>query len=236
MNKRPLLRYVVRMLVVFAVLALISLALVSIAEADGFFARCQYLNNCETFATEFFVTNHKNGILVEGEIPDADLTNTANPVELIVTTGDVYTLCSNTHGLEKVTGDILWRGDVEHGWFSMYIPLQEGEYNITVYMGQSVCANCPQAWVFPITVKHKPCEWEMYVLKGTQYDCYLTRNRTLGDMKTELPSRFDGTDYMQSLCALYDCTPEGWVKRLDFGWTGRWTTTCKTPQPCTACP
>jgi len=216
-----------------AIFALIvALILVVPAGADGFFQRCNYLNDCETFDTEFAVTNYKKGILIEGQVPDADLHETGNPLEIIVTTGDVYTKCHNTLGLKEVTGEILYRGEVQPGWFSLYVPLAEGDYNITVYMGQTECANCPQAWVVPITVKHKPCDW-IYVLEGSLYDCWLLRNSKLGDGRANLPARYDGTDYMIGLCSLKNC--DGSL-RLIFEWTGGWTTSCEQPKPCTACP
>ena len=223
---------------ILIVLLLIATLFIAIpASADGIFQRCSsYQNDCKTFDTEFTVVNHKKGILVEGEVPDADLAITdpdnINPLEIIVTTGDVYTQCDNTLGLKEVTGDVLYRGEVQPGWFSMYIPLAEGDYNITVYMGQTECANCPQAWVVPITVKHKPCDW-IYVLEGTRYDCWLLRNSSLGDGRANLPDRYDGTDYMFGLCSLKNC--DG-TMRLGFEWTGKWTTTCEHPAPCTACP
>ena len=83
--------------------------------------------------------------------------------------------------------------------------------------------------------KDKPCEWQMYILQGLYYDCFLVRNDFLGDTEYTLPSRFDGTDYMFNLCALYDCTPDGWELRLPFEWTGEWGTTCEPPRPCDEC-
>ena len=78
-----------------------------------------------------------------------------------------------------------------------------------------------------------PCVWNFYILDGLRYDCWLYRNYSLGDKKNDLPSRYDDTDYMYELCALYNC--DG-TKRLDFEWNGKWTTTCATPVPCNPCP
>lgn len=205
------------------VLALLVPTLVS---ADGIFQPCNYLNNCETFATHFEVTKHNKGILVEGTVPDADLANSGNPLEVIVTTGNVYTQCRN-HGAVSVDGDVLWRGNVQAGHFSAYIPLPEGDYNITAYLGQVDCGNCPQAWVVPITVKHKQCtEWQ-YVKVGRHSKCYLIPNDT--DKRSELPARFDNTSYVQGLCR-WGCDLN------EFNYTGKWYTTCKLPPACTACP
>ena len=83
--------------------------------------------------------------------------------------------------------------------------------------------------------KKKPCEWQMYILQGLYYDCFLVRNDTLGDTEDVLPLRYDGTDYMFQLCSLYTCTDNGWEFRFPFEWTGEWGTTCEPPRPCDDC-
>ena len=82
--------------------------------------------------------------------------------------------------------------------------------------------------------KEEQCDWKMYVLEGRYSKCYLIPNAN--DVKGELPSRFDGTDYMYRLCSLYDCTPDGWELRHEFQWTGEWSTTCHEPVECDDCP
>lgn len=151
-------------LISFVVAILIILVglffIINSADAEGFFDECNYLNNCETFGDmgDFQISNYKDGILVKGTVPDADLSTSGNPLEIIVTTGDVYTHCSNSGQPYSVTGNVLYDEIVQPGDFIVYLPLAEGDYNITVYMGQSECANCPRAKVFPITVKHKKCD------------------------------------------------------------------------------
>ena len=72
----------------------------------------------------------------------------------------------------------------------------------------------------------KPC-FEVYELIGKRYNCYLLRNRNLDDNPNVLPVRYDGTDYMYDLCStVYTC---GGVKTLEFEWTGKWNSLCKTP-------
>ena len=63
------------------------------------------------------------------------------------------------------------------------------------------------------------CAFTMYVLEGTIGNCSLTRG--IGDEKSSLPARFNGTDYMQTECNKCRTTP--------FKWTGEWTTTCEVP-------
>lgn len=116
---------------------------------------------------------------------------------------------------------------VEQG-YKLFI--REGE------LGQyGICTNgeieCDE-WAFfngACSLERKKCDW-IYVLRGSRYNCYL--NKSAGDTKTVLPLRYNGTDYMDELCRLRNCdgTP-----RLDFGWTGKWTTVCSVPE-CTACP
>lgn len=227
---------IIFMAVIVAVL--MGLAFWQTSGAAGYFQRCNYLNDCETFGDmgDFKVESFQQGIKVTGTVPDGDLAGSGNPIEIIITTGDVYTRCHNTKGVKKITGDLLWRGNVVPGQFAVYIPLEEGSYNITVYMGQSKCANCPQARVFPIKVRHNECDWA-YRLSGN-YPCFLLRNRELGDKRSELPARYDGTGYMQDLCNLtnrVDCDGNP-IPDVMFDWSGNWSTFCLPLPPCTACP
>jgi len=224
-------------LIFIALMLLLVLAIPDKVGADGIFQPCKYINDCRTFTSNFSVENYEDGILVEGTVPKADLAIFPNrPLEIIVTTGNVYTLCRNYNSV-STDGDVLWRGKVIPGHFSKYIELAEGKYNITVYMGQKECGNCPQAWVVPLDVVHgKTCVWTTYILKGN-YPCYLNRNIKLNDKKGFLPFRYDGTDYMYGLCDLkgrVDCDEKP-IPDVDFEWNGKFGTSCEIPE-CTACP
>lgn len=225
----------------------------SLVSADGFFQKCTYCNNCETFSTEpFEVRNFKEGILVTGTVPDAELSGmgtgeaqcqlSGEPLEIIITTGDVHTRCHNTKGIKDITGEVLWRGDVVAGQFSMYIPLEEGDYNITVYMGQVGCANCPQAWVVPIEVNHK----ESCALTGTttvtvrgNCNCYwLVPNSEFVEMGrfNQLPSVVQWA-IETGRCDCTNCEGEvaPFYSNHNYPFSMRKNTFCDQPV-CTACP
>ncbi len=122
-------------------------------------------------------------------------------------------------------------GDIKFGETKSFnFTMPDGEDVAYIYIAQKNCANC----LSYIKVKFKTsCDWNMYKLIGTRYNCYLNRNYKLNDTSSKLPSRFNGTDYMYGLCALYNC--DG-TKRLDFEWTGKWKATCETLPPCVKCP
>lgn len=63
------------------------------------------------------------------------------------------------------------------------------------------------------------CIVNWYELVGQTYNCYLPRNWKT-DKQNVLPSRYDGTDYMQNECnKLYTCQ-DGWTTG-EFIWTGK---------------
>ena len=201
--------------------------------ADAFFARCNFLNDCETFETEFTAKNFKGGVLFEGVVPDADLANSGNPLRLIVTTGDVYTRCHNTKGFKSITGDVLVDMIVQPGNFSQYVELPEGDYNFTIVLAQDKCANCPQAWVIPLTVEHKACDVTgMYTYwLGGNFSCPLETDKAGGAGMNKIPARFLNPSYTEPIC--YSCI---WGEHK---WDGTWTveqqTNCDVPV-CSACP
>ena len=71
----------------------------------------------------------------------------------------------------------------------------------------------------------KGCAFTQYILQGN-HPCYLQRGEN--DKKSELPARYDGTEYMQNLCKLCDGT--------EFKWNGKFITTCEAFEPCPECP
>lgn len=99
---------------------------------------------------------------------------------------------------------------------------KQGRSFVLGYVGDEV-GECPVPDTPP---KNRPCV-TMYVLTGRLSTCYLIAGE--GDNPKELPARFDGTDYMRSLCR--------WGCDLNpFNWNGGWSTKCIVQlPPCVDC-
>jgi len=216
------------------------------ASADAFFpTNCTWLNDCDTFDTDMQVVAVKGGFVVKGTIPVHDASTSGNPIEVIITDGDVFTRCANKGGVTKITGKVYYRGVVQAGWFEMFFPATVGEtLTITAYWGQQVCANCPNAVVETITITDDDPECVLlteyvYTIHGN-FKCVsepITKGYGGGSWAM---NRMSNPSYTSSpaggWCHLYNC--DGGVRLLHVP-SGKVTveqiSSCYQIKLCTAC-